>query len=63
MRDNFLVPLAYGLYGLREEYNTQRKVQACFEGRNDENSLWIRDGLYRLISDVLFVEDPRGTRL
>ena len=59
VRDNFLVPLAYGLYGLREEYNTQRKVQACFEGRNDENSLWIRDGLYRLISDVLFVEDPR----
>ena len=59
VRDNFLVPLAYGLYGLREEYNTQRKVQARFEGRNDENSLWIRDGLYRLISDVLFVEDPR----
>ena len=59
VRDNFLVPRAYGLYDLRAEYDTQRKVQACFEGRNDENSLWIRDGLYRLISDVLFVEDPR----
>jgi 4-alpha-glucanotransferase len=59
VRENFLVAQAYGLYGLRAEYDTQRKVQACFEGRNDENSLWIRDGLYRLISNVLFVEDPR----
>ena len=59
VRDNFLVSRAYGLYDLRSEYDTQRKVQTYFEGRNDENSLWIRDGLYRLISNVLFVEDPR----
>ena len=59
VRENFLVAQAYGLYGLRAEYDTQRKVQVCFEGRNDENSLWIRDGLYRLISNVLFLEDPR----
>ena len=58
VRDNFLIPRAYGLYDLRSEYDTQRKVQAHFEGRGDENSLWIRDGLYRLISGVLFVEDP-----
>ena len=58
VRDTFLIPRAYGLYDLRAEYDTQRKVQASFEGRGDENSLWIRDGLYRLISGVLFVEDP-----
>ena len=58
VRDNYLVSRAYGLYDLRDEYDTQRKVQTYFEGRNDENSLWIRDGLYRLISNVLFVEDP-----
>ena len=58
VRENFLIPRAYGLYDLRSEYDTQRKVQAHFEGRGDENSLWIRDGLYRLISGVLFVEDP-----
>lgn len=58
VRENFLIPRSYGLYDLRAEYDTQKKVQACFEGRGDENSLWIRDGLYRLISGVLFVEDP-----
>jgi 4-alpha-glucanotransferase len=34
-------------------------VAAYFGDRRDENSLWIRDGLMRLISNVLFVEDPR----
>ena len=61
VRENYLIPRSYGLYDLKAEYNTQQKVRACFEGRGDENSLWIRDGLYRLISGVLFVEDPRQT--
>lgn len=59
VRENYLIPRSYGLYDLKAEYNTQQKVRVCFEGRSDENSLWIRDGLYRLISGVLFVEDPR----
>ena len=58
VRDNFLIPRAYGLYDLKSEYDTQKKVRDAFEGRGDENSLWIRDGLYRLISGVLFLEDP-----
>ena len=59
VRENFLIPRSYGLYDLKAEYDTQRKVRDAFEGRTDENSLWIRDGLYRLVSDVLFLEDPR----
>lgn len=59
VRDNFLISKAYGMYELKSECDTQRKVQFLFEGKRDENSLWIRDGLYRLISNVLFVEDPR----
>ncbi len=59
VRDNFLVRKAYNLYDLKEEYATQRKVAAFFADRRDESSLWIRDGLMRLISDVLFLEDPR----
>ena len=59
VRENYLIPRSYGLYDLRAEYDTQRKVQDHFAGRGDENSLWIRDGLYRLVSDVLFLEDPR----
>ena len=59
VRENFLIPRSYGLYDLRSDYDTQQKVRTAFEGRGDENSLWIRDGLYRLISSVLFIEDPR----
>lgn len=59
VRDNYLIRQPYGLYSLKPECDTQRKVQALFDGHTDENSLWIRDGLYRLVSNVLFVEDPR----
>lgn len=59
VRENFLIPRSYGLYNLKAEYDTQKKVREAFEGRGDENSLWIRDGLYRLISNVLFLEAPQ----
>ena len=59
VREHFLVAKRYGLYDLKPDYDTQKKVQIAFEGRTDENSLWIRDGLYRLISGVLFLEDPQ----
>ena len=61
VRDNFLLRKAYGLYDLRPEYSTQRKVAEAFDGRRDESSLWIREGLMHLLCDVLFVEDPRQT--
>jgi len=59
VRDNFLLQRGYGLYELKSDFNTQVKIRDYFEGQNDENSMWIRDGLYRLISGVLFLEDPR----
>ena len=59
VKEHFLIPRSYGLYDLKAEYDTQKKVYKAFEGRGDENSLWIRDGLYRLVSNVLFIEDPR----
>jgi 4-alpha-glucanotransferase len=59
VRGNFLIPRSYGLYDIKAEYDTQKKVCDYFKDRHDENSLWIRDGLYRLISGVLFLEDPK----
>ena len=59
VREHFLVARSYGLYDIKADYDTQKKVQKAFDGRTDENSLWIRDGLYRLISGVLFMEDPQ----
>ena len=58
VRENFLVRKPYGLYDLREECATQRKIATLFAERRDESSIWIRDGLMQLVADVLFVEDP-----
>lgn len=49
----------YERYRMRPEFNTQQKVEAFFNGKTDPDSLWIRDGLYALISDVLFVPDVK----
>lgn len=59
VRDTFLTQRPYSLYALKEEVSTQKRIEQVFKGRNDENSLWIRDGLYRLVSNVLFIEDKR----
>lgn len=45
------------IYRMKAEFDTQRKVEHFFNGKADEDSIWIRDGLYTLISDVLFVPD------
>ncbi|MBR1484616.1 MAG: 4-alpha-glucanotransferase [Prevotella sp.] len=57
VRDTYLTKSSYGLYQLKDEVSTQRKTMQVFEGRTDENSLWIRDGLCHLIENVLFVTD------
>lgn len=59
VRETFLERRPYGLYSLKPEVSTQRKVWQLFEGKGDENSMWIRDGLCRLVANVLFLEDPR----
>ena len=50
-------------YQLKAEVDTQIKVEALFEGVTDEKEIWLRDGLYALISDVLFVRDHRNPGL
>ena len=59
VRQQFLQRRSYGLYDLKAEYDTQRKVCDHFSGLTDENSLWIKEGLCQLIANVLFLEDPR----
>ncbi|MBO4827576.1 MAG: 4-alpha-glucanotransferase [Prevotella sp.] len=63
VREHFLTAKAYGLYDIKPDYDTQVKVCRHFEGRNDENSLWIKEGLLRLLQNVLFVEDPRHAEM
>ncbi len=81
VRDTYLVHKDDTHYKMRPEFDTQRKVEAYFEGLNAELSNKaesatnedekkklqdaitqnnnLRDGLYALISDVLFVRDHK----
>ena len=45
------------IFSLKSEYDTERKIEAAFVGKNSTDDIWIRDGLYALASDVLFVRD------
>ena len=60
VKEKYLEPTHDGRYRMKEEYNTQRKVEAAFAGVTDEKELWLRDGLYSLISDVLFLRDHKN---
>lgn len=64
VKQTFIEPTeTYEVYRMRPEFDTQRKVEAFFAGKNDEDSIWVRDGLYALISDVLFVPDRKDPNL
>ena len=45
------------IFSLRPEYDTERKIEAAFAGKDTDTDIWIRDGLYALAADVLFVRD------
>ena len=48
-------------YKMRPAFDTQRKVEKAFAGKTSDTDVWIRDGLYSLISDVLFVRDNKDS--
>ena len=57
VKEKYLDHLDDERYQMKPEVDTQRKVEALFADATDEKELWLRDGLYALISDVLFVRD------
>ena len=59
VREKYIEKTWGNRYKMRPEYDTQRKVEAAFEGKETDKDIWIRDGLYALISDVLFVRDHK----
>lgn len=56
-KKTYLQETAKGTYALLPSFDTQRKVEAAFAGKEDEKNNLLRDGLYTLISNVLFVPD------
>ena len=72
VKDLFLQHEHDDIWAMRPEYDTQRKVESAFENIKEDSVLSpltsdlspqdldnLRDGLYALISDVLFVRDHR----
>ena len=68
IRQTFIEPTQYGYYQMKPEFDTQRKVEAWYEQevqkeQSEEGKVALanlRDALYALISDVLFVRDHKN---
>ena len=63
VKEIFVQPLDSGLYEMRPEFDTQRKVEAYFADKTDDESTSIKENLYSLISDVLFVADRKNPEM
>ncbi|MEG1563930.1 MAG: 4-alpha-glucanotransferase [Bacteroides sp.] len=60
VKEHFIEPTdTWEVYRMRPAFDTQRKVEAFFAEKTDADSNWIKEGLYALISDVLFVPDHK----
>ena len=65
VRDNFVTPWHDDVYLMREGFRTQREVEAYFDAKGElsQDDISLRDGLYSLISNVLFLRDHRNPDL
>lgn len=63
VKEHFLQRNSKGGYDLKDEFNTQRKVEEYFskQDENDENNK-IKTGLYDLISNVILFEEPNSNK-
>ena len=59
VRSEYLVHSHDDIYVLKTDYNSQRKIEKAFEGKESADDVWIRDGLYSLVSNVLFLRDNK----
>lgn len=63
VKNTFLLHTHDDIYRMRSEFDTQRKVEAYFRERTDEVSVHLREGLYALVSNVLFVADRKNPEM
>ena len=60
VKETFLQHSHDDIWNMRPEFDTQRKVEAWFKDKKDEESINMRESLYSLISNVLFVVDRKN---
>ena len=56
VKATYLDPIEGG-YKLKAQNSTQRKIESLFPGTLNAEDIRLRDGLYSLVSDVLFLRD------
>lgn len=61
VKDTFLDHDHDDIYKMKPRFDTQRKIEAAFMGKESSHDVWIRDGLYALISNVLFLRDRKDS--
>jgi 4-alpha-glucanotransferase len=56
----FLNPISANHFALKSRFDTQMKIQTFFSGKDDAKSIAIRDGLYGICNEVLFIRDKEN---
>lgn len=57
--EKYMNPIAWQRFELKEFCNTQEKIKEHFKDKDDIKSQQIRDGLFELCNEVLFIHDKR----
>lgn len=65
VRDRFFDEDGYEMFRFKPQFDTQRKIQAYFQdnGLTSDEDIHLRNGLYELHCEVLFLRDPRQPEL
>lgn len=59
VKDTYLAQSSSHHFVLKPFCDTQRKIEKLFDGKNDEVSQRIKNGLFAIANEVLFLVDPR----
>lgn len=51
------------IFSLKPEFDTERKIEAAFADKTTDKDIWLRDGLYAMVEDVLFVRDRQNPNM
>ncbi|MDR1369910.1 MAG: 4-alpha-glucanotransferase [Dysgonamonadaceae bacterium] len=57
VKDVFLERSSSHHFALKKRFDNQRKIESYFHDKNDEKSHIIKEGLYSIVNEVLFIED------
>lgn len=59
VKDKYLSHAYDDIWEMKPAFDTQRKIEKAFEGMTAKEDQDLRDGLYSLVSDVLFIRDRK----